>query len=471
VVREVADQLVRTPLWTHQLEDAEYLSEQPRVLVGWEMGTGKTLLAVERDLRLRRDDFSGPTLVVAPLNTHESWVETFRENTDLKVKKINRKLREWFVGPKGEPADVYVMHYEVLRLMPELQAFGFGHVIFDECHKLQNRKAAMTKAAKRIATMVPFITAMSGSPVTTNPQNIWSVLNVLKPRTYSSYWKFYNRYVDFEIQYPQGYHKVLGPSAAWRAEGFPAMREFFVRRLKEDVLPDLPPKVYGKRYVDLSPEQRRQYDDMKRDMIAWLETYEGDNERPLPAAAVISQLQRLQMFALGTATFGPPSKKTNRPKIMLQDPSSKVDAVMELLEDNPGEQFVIFTQFKGPLRILRARFDRHGYSYASFTGDDHPRLRELGKRAFIRGERRCLLGTIGSGGVGVDGLQHASCNVIFLDRSWSPAINSQAEDRLHRGGQTRTVNVIDIMARDTVDFQRLERLELKKKWIKEMLGD
>jgi len=460
------DQLVSTPLWPHQAEQVARLEEEPRILNGWQMGTGKTLFAVERDLRLRLAEYHGPTLVVAPMNTHESWATTFKNNTDLRVRVVDRKARERLVrnNHKYGDADVYIVHYDVLRLMPELINF-FGHGIFDECHKLKSRGTKQTKAAKKLG--IPFLTDMSGSPVTDRPQDIWSVLNHLKPKTYSSYWKFYHRYVDYEILYPQSYHKVLGPSDAWLREGLPNLKEFFTRVLKEDVLPDLPPKTYTQVHVDLTPQQRKQYEEMKRDMLTWLENnwYTDDEPEPLAARAVIAQLQRLQMFALGTAYFNSVGK------LVLQDPSSKVDAVMEILEDNPDEQFVIFTNFKGPLRILRERFDKIGITYGSFTGDDSQPRREAAKRAFIEGRKRCLLGTISSGGVGVDGLQHASCNVIFLDRNWSPAVNEQAEDRLHRGGQTRTVQVIDVIARDTVDGGRLQRLELKKSWIKKMLGD
>jgi SNF2 family DNA or RNA helicase len=351
--------------------------------------------------------------------------------------------------------------------MPELRGF-FTHGIFDECHRLGNRKTKQTRFAKLL--QIPFLTDMSGSPATTNPENLWSILNHLKPRTYSSYWKFYERYINYIQIPPANYRKSLGPAQAWFDEGLPDIQDFYVRRLKSEVMAYLPPKLYGRIYVDLSDAQRRQYDDMKHKMIAWLDTQDG--EKPLPAPAVIAQLQRLQMFALGTATLN------DAGKVILTDPSTKVDAVMELLEDNPDEQFVIFTQFKGPLRLLRRRLSEHktgGKStpipWGSFTGDDHPRMRALHKREFIDGTRRVLLGTIASGGVGVDGLQHASCNVIFLDRAWSPAINSQAEDRLHRGGQTRSVNIVDVLARDTVDFQRLDKIELKRKWLKEMLGD
>jgi SNF2 family DNA or RNA helicase len=477
----MTDQLVPTPLWKHQQEEITRLSDQPRVLICWDMGTGKTLGAVERDLRLRRDapDTVGlnskPTLVVAPMNTHESWEATFKDNTDLRVRVIDRKARERFIknNHKYGDADVYIMHYDVLRLMPELVG-KFGHGIFDECQKLSNRGNKWTKAAKHLA--IPFLTDMSGTPAD-KPQQFWSVLNHLKPKTYSSYWRHYHQFVDYVVVPPQGYHKIVGPydgdgvtllpgAQAWQDVGLPAIQPFYTRVLKDDVL-DLPPKTYTSIYVDLTPQQRKQYNEMKQHMLTWLENVhkKDGSEMPLPAAATVSQLQRLQMFALGHAYFNDVGK------VVLDDPSSKCDAIMQILEDNPNEQLVVFSQFKGPLRILKSRFQAAGITYGSFTGDDAPKVRAIHKRRFIEGTNRVLLGTIGSGGVGVDGLQHACCSVVFLDRAWSPPVNRQAEDRLHRGGQTRTVQVIDIIARDTVDLGRHQKLKLKAEWIKIMLGD
>lgn len=466
-------QLSRTPLWPHQLEQVERLSDQPRVLNAWEMGGGKTLFGVERDLRLRQADYRGPTLVVAPLQTHDGWAEHFAVNAPhLVVRKIDRKNRERFIKFEQKyhdgPADVYIVHYEVLRMMPELVGYGFGHGIFDECHKLQNRKASQTKAAKKLG--IPFLTDMSGSPVTTRPENMWSILNHLKPRTYRAYWSFYNEMVNYEIIPPNNYRRTLGPSVAWFSKGLPSIQPFYTRLTKETMLPNLPPKIYSKIVVDLSAKERQQYEQMRKDSIAWIHKSDWggrptDDEDALVAPVVIAQLQRLQMFALGTAVLNPQGK------VWIEEPSAKTDAVMELLSDNPDEQFVVFSQFKGSLRVLKRRLKAAGITHGSFTGDDTERMRAAAKRDFINGQRQVLLGTIGAGGVGVDGLQHASCNVIFLDRHWSPTINAQAEDRLHRGGQTRVVHVIDVIARDTIDQKRLAKIELTKRWIKAMLGD
>lgn len=462
-------QLVKTKLWKHQETEIERLARQPRVLVAWAMGTGKTLFAVERDLRLREDAveyYAGrPTLVVAPLNTHDSWVSAFRDNTSLRVKRINPKKRYLFVGKDGkyiDTADVFILHYDVLRLMPELKG-RFGHIIYDECHSLQNRKAKRTKAAKALGA--PLLTDMSGSVFTTNPDNIWSILNHLKPKTFSSYWRFFDKNILWEQPYGQRYKKIIGPAEAWTTETLPSIRPFYSRVTKEEALPNLPPKVYSTLYVDLEERQRQIYDEMRLEMLTWINNSKLDEESPLFAKAAISRLTRLQQICLGTPYFD------DAGRISLQDPSPKIDALMEKLEENPDEQFVVFSQYKGPLRICRDRFRGQGTTFGSFTGDDANKIRIRSKLGFIRGDNRVLLCTIGSGGVGVDGLQHASCNVVFLDRAWSPTINDQAEDRLHRGGQTRHVHITDILARNTIDFKRLQSIEMKRGWLKTMLGD
>lgn len=159
----MVDQMIETPLWDHQRRALERMYDEPAQLIGWEMGTGKTMYAVERDLHLRmRDPDHRRTLVVAPLNTHDGWLETYRrEASEMPVKVINPKARNDFLDDRYR---VFIMHPQALRLMPELRDFGFTHIIADECHMFKGRKTAQTKALKKIK--VPYKTAMSGSPAT-----------------------------------------------------------------------------------------------------------------------------------------------------------------------------------------------------------------------------------------------------------------------------------------------------------------
>jgi SWI/SNF-related matrix-associated actin-dependent regulator 1 of chromatin subfamily A len=174
-------------------------------------------------------------------------------------------------------------------------------------------------------------------------------------------------------------------------------------------------------------------------------------------------MMRLQQFAVAYA-------QVQNEEVRLTEPSSKLDALMQILEDNPNEPIVVFSQFAQLIYLLHERLKGAKIEHGIYTGRNRT-TRESDKRKFTSGSANVLIGTIGAGGVGVDGLQDVSSTVIFLDRDWSPAINNQAEDRLWRDGQRNAVQVIDIMARNTIDLGRAQRLEMKWDWIRRLLGD
>ncbi len=299
------------------------------------------------------------------------------------------------------------------------------------------------------------------------PQDLWSILNWLYKEQWPSFWRFYQHYVDFEIIYPHGYHKIHGP----KNEKF--LREkidpYFSRRTKEEVLPDLPDKYYTRLEVDLTSKQRKAYDQMKKEMIAWLETQDGT--KPLAAPVVIAQLVRLQQFALAyadivTSDTGSATGASGG-SVILTEPSSKLDVLFQILEDNPDESIVIFSQFKQAIRLVEARLQRGSIGYVRITGDDSPADRRRAVDDFQSGAAGIFVGTIGAGSEGITLTR--SSTVIFLDRDWTPARNAQAEDRLHRIGQDEAVQVIDIMARNTIDQYRFAVIEMKKEWIRRMI--
>ncbi len=477
-------------LYKFQAEDVDFLEDRKSVLLAWEMGTGKTYAAIELDLRHRieREGKQLPTLVVAPLSTLvTTWQWHYEELTDLKVFVIDPKDRPALIRAVLDPAqpfDVFVCHWEALRLLvkdEKFRRFLWGHVIADEVHRAKSRKAQQTRALKYIRTQ--FRTGLSGTPVTNKPYDLWSILNWMYPKAYSSFWRFYNEYCDFEIQYPHGYHKFNGPKNEDKL--LEEIRPFYRRHLKlqaccdnhpEGVQPDLPDKYYTDVWVDLSPKQRRAYDQMAKEMIAWLE--DQDETKPLVAPVVIAQLVRLQQFSVAYAsiTYTSPRIDTNGQElagptstVQLTDPSSKLDALLQIIEDNEGEQIVVFSQFRGLIDLAAERLRRAKISFVTITGDVPANQRPANIDRFQSGDATIFLGTIGAGGEGIT--LTAASTVIFLDRDWSPAKNAQAEDRLHRIGQTNAVQVIDIMSRNTIDIGRRAKLEIKKDWIRRILGD
>jgi len=450
---------VLSELFPFQREDVEKLINHRGGLIANEMGTGKTYEGIARDLIIRENNTEWPhlrTLIIAPTTVLASWEEHLEELTTLKYVRVDPKNRKGsFVEFVQSEADVFLVHWEALRLMPELLDIYWVHVIADECHRAKNRKAQQTRALKKVKGA--FKTAMSGTPVVNRPDELWSVLNWLYPQDYKAFWTFYRTYVDYEIGYPHGYHIVKGPKNVAQLQA--KIEPFTTRRLKEDVLPELPDKYYTNIWVELDPKQRRAYNEMKSEMVAWIGQHE---DQPLVAPVVIAQLIRLQQFALAYAS-------PQGEGLMLDEPSSKLDALMQIIDDNPEEQIVVFSQFKQILRLLEARLHKLGVPFCALTGDVPQGERGDLVRRFQSGEDRIFIGTIAAGGVGIT--LTASSTVVFLDRSWSPALNQQAEDRLHRIGQKDAVQVIDIMARNTVDLGRKQKLALKWSWIRELLGD
>jgi SNF2 family DNA or RNA helicase len=465
-------------LYPFQLEVVDRFEGVPHVLIGDDMGLGKTVEALALDCRRRAKQLAGQrqsnhkTLIIAPLSVISSW----QHHVQLvwpasRCIAINPKNRDEFVAALKGPYHYYIIHWEALRLVKELQDVHWWHVIADEVHKAKNRKSLQTIALKKIRTYHK--TALSGTPADNSPQDIWSILHWLYPRTFTSYWTFYKYHVMVKVETNrrgQQYKKICGVAHA--DELLRVISPFYARRLKEDVIKDLPDKYYSTIEVTLSPAQRRIYNQMKSDMLSWVGKHEDE---PIAAPIILAQLTRLKQFALACAELVEVrryDKKAGETQtttaVRLTEPSSKLDAAMEIITETT-EKVVVFSESKQIINLLVQRLVSKGISNVVLTGDTPAQTRGQLIDTFQNGGARVFAGTISAGGIGIT-LTSAS-TVIFLDRMWNPSQNRQAEDRLHRIGQENAVHVIDIVASDTVDGGRLQQIRMKWEWLKELLGD
>ena len=465
-------------LYQYQREDVDLIKKQKAGLIGSEMGTGKTLEAIAIDKAWYAEAHKAEpkkhhkTLIVAPLNTFSSWLDKLEQQVpDVDVMVIDRKNRQPFIDAiRFNRADIFLMHYDALRLIvKDLQHVTFNTIIADEVHRISNRKATVTMSLKKLKTVHKL--GLSGTASGDKPENLWSILNWLWPSFYKSYWKFRAHYCVEEMvtRGASQYRQITGVknAAALRRQIDP----WYVRHLKrekccehhpEGVMNWLPDKTYDIVWVDLSPSQRRVYEQMRKNMVAWVGEHE---ESPLVASVVVAQLARLSQMTLATPEFDEDGK------IKLSLPSSKLDALKEILNDNPEKPFVVFTASRQMAYIVSDELERIGIRTDVLSGATRSDDRLTMVDRFQRGEFRVFVGVIQAAAEGIDGLQHVTDTAIFLDRSWSTLKNMQAEDRLHRGGQKDTVQIIDIMTKGTLDLGRKQRLETKWAWIKEILGD
>jgi len=487
------------------------LVDQPFCIVADDMGLGKTIEGMALDAeRRKKHPGAKKTLVIAPKSVVPVWVEHFAEwQPHLKVTSLDPKDRGSFLAQvKAGSHDVYIMHWDVVRLLPELATYPWFHILADEAHRAANREAQVTMRSKKIKRQ--YLTLLTGTPCTTRPEQFWSLLNWCDKKRFSSYNRFFDHHViyvqhqksDFCMANPNGVlcgkeHKnafkvIIG--VAHENELLGEIAPYYIRRLKEEVLPDLPEKYYSRITVELDPQQRRVYNEMRDEMLAWIGEHEDE---PLPAPMAIAKLVRLQQLAMAYAQFTPTLVRKKHEhentdeqkcynddgdlicdkvwdekvvnKVTLIEPSSKLDAVMEILRDNPDKQFVVFSQSKQIINLLARRLENKGIEHGILTGDTSQEARGTIVKEFQAGRLRVFAGTISAGGVGLT--LTAASTVIFIDRAWSPAHNHQAEDRCHRIGQKNAVHIIDIIARDTIDAGRLQRIESSWNFIKRLLGD
>lgn len=482
-------------LMPYQQECVDLLVEEFDVIIGDDMGLGKTVeaIALDKERRRREPQWRKRTLVVCPMSAVVSvWEKHFKDwQPELSVCTLDPKDRSTFIKEMTAGTyDVYIMHWDAVRLIPDLAKFNWWHIIADEAHRIGNRKAQVTMRSKKIKRR--YLTELTGTPCTTRPEQFWSLLNWAKPRIFSAFWKFHDHHVIY-IQHSKGgdckavvngfpcgqYHKaafkiVIG--VAHIDELLDSIKTFYIRRLKEDVLEDLPEKYYTQVKVKLGSLQRKAYDQMRDDMLAWIGQHENE---PLAAPAAISKLVRLQQLACAYAKIEWVKVKKRTPEgheyvedkqlVTLIDPSAKLDAVMEILHDNPSKQFVVFSQSKQVINLFAQRLAAAKITHGIFTGDTSQVDRASIIKAFQNGDLSVFAGTIQAGGEGIT--LTAASTVIFLDRAWSPAKNRQAEDRCHRFGQKYPVQIIDIIAENTIDAGRISKIEMNWQFIKALLGD
>jgi SNF2 family DNA or RNA helicase len=480
----------------YQIEDIEKMGAQESVQLLNPMGFGKTREGVERDRLIRESgtfDERSQTLVICPSSARRGWLNHFRDyQPDLRVAVFDNEIRDIFLRTLRNPAfQVLIVPWQALRVPPRnsdrrnswaqtvfypaltISKISFLHVIADEAHRAKSMKAQQTRALKKIRAL--YKTAVTGTPMPNYPEDWFSLLNWLKPRDYTSFWKFYEQYVEYETVYAKHRQFKQAKGAKNTSQLWKAVEPFTVMQPKDRL--GLGEPIYTPINVDLTPRQRDIYDQMKSDMVAWL----GEQEdTPLIASVVVAKLQRMQQFAIASARVEskPHShrvsckkdcQKTQDDTVILEDPSSKIDAVMDLIEDNPNEKFVVYSQFRGACDLLGKRLASRSIKHGTYYGGVSSRDRDQIVADFSGGRLPVFIATIGAGGEAIDGLQNHCNKVIFIDRAWTPAANDQAEGRIQRSGQKRRVQVIDIIANNTVDFERMEQVDLKRQWIQEML--
>lgn len=435
----------------YQRAAVAFLIENKRAILADEMGLGKT---IESIATVETEPINaGPRLVVCPNSVKKKWArEIYRwAGDDRRVVIIdgaNPAKRAAQLKRAAEHSAWVIINWEKLRIMPDLAKIKWAAVIADEAHRAKNRKAKQTKALWKI--QAPIQLALTGTPIQNSPDELWAILKWLYPKEYTSYWRFFNDYVD----YYEGYFGriitgVKNPDVL-RYE----LKDRMVRRTKDKVL-NLPPITYTEIPVELSRGQRAIYKEVEKEL--WVQIKRDAEAGDKQAQRFLSD--PIYFIENGAARTTRLRQVASTPALLGgKDDSAKLDAAAEIIADAPDDkQFVVFTEFKGTAELLAARV---GDAAAFLHGETTQTERDFLIDEFQAGRLRVLAMTRDTGGEGID--LYRADTAIFIERHWTPARNEQAESRLHRFGQENPVQIINLVATDTIDDGKVEPTNERK---------
>lgn len=427
-------------LHPYQAEGVEFLRGKKRILAD-DPGLGKSVQALFAILQSGCKN----VLIVCPKTVKPSWEE---------------EISKWLGNDHGIKFTIigYPQLLEMGKLSAarvsnkSLAAVKWDGIIFDEAHRLRNRNAKQTKSAFSItkASGSAVLIAITGTPIINRADELWSLLHMIDPKTFSSYWKFVKEnFITSEIVY--GNFPVVKPVKPINPEGFKKIiSPYIIRRQKSDLGYIQP--TYQTIAVDLPRDQKTVYETMYKQYYAEIKTMEGTKE--FIATNALARLARLRQICISPDLMDNESQEIR---------GAKIDALLEFLADRE-DKCVIFSTSSRCIKRLTRKLNSSGYKSYSFTGEDSDVVRQKNKNNFIhQPDARCMLMTIGAGGEGLNGLQHAASTVIFMDKDWTPAANRQAVGRVDRVGQEQPVNVIHFMTSGTIE-KRYEKMLGTKQW-------
>jgi SWI/SNF-related matrix-associated actin-dependent regulator of chromatin subfamily A-like protein 1 len=405
-----------------QRAGVRYLLKQRRAFLADEQGLGKTIEA----LATLEADEAFPAVVVCPASLKLNWMrEAGRWLPARSVQMLD--------GNRGDVAatELTIINYDIVAgRLDSLVAMHPRAVVLDESHYCKNPRAQRTQAAQRLCAAVPragLVLALTGTPVMNRPPELISQLRIL------------GRLGDFGSGAQFG-ERFRGPDAHRRLHWHLRAR-CFVRRLKADVLPQLPAKTRA--VVPVALDNEPEYRLAEEDVIAWLHSQPLDlHELDARVAAALRAERLVRLNAL-----------------KLLAARGKLGSALHWIQDflSSGEALVVFARHREIQRAVLERFP----TATHVLGQDTRRARDQAVQAFQAGEGgQLIVCSIEVAGQGIT-LTRAS-NVAFLELDWTPAKHDQAEDRCHRIGQQDAVNATYLLAADTIDETIATLLERKR---------
>jgi len=465
----------KTKPYAHQITALEKSWNKETYAYFMEMGTGKTKVLIDNAAMLYDKGKINGLLIIAPKGVIGTWynqelpthLPNHIENvTVLWQANITKTQREKLdtLFKTGEDFHILIMNVEAFSTQKGVDfasKFLVSHntlMVVDESTTIKNPSAHRTKNIIRLSNKTKYRRIMTGSPVTKNPLDLYSQCQFLSSwlLDFSSYYAFRNRYAEMKTLHMHGRSIQVVDKFKNLGELSDQLKGFSYRVLKEDCL-DLPDKIYIKRQITLSPDQKKLYDQMKKEALAIL------NGKQVTTVNALTQLMRLHQITCGHFTADDGS--------IQRIPNNRVSELMDVLEETEGKA-IIWAHYQYDITtIIKEIVKVYGPgSVVDYYGLTPQNERDPNREKFQSDPKcRFLVGTPATGGYGLT--LTAANTVIYYSNGYDLEKRLQSEDRAHRIGQKKAVTYVDINAEDTVDEKIVKSLRKKINIASEVLGE
>ncbi len=470
------DYKFKTEPYEHQLTALGASHNRENFALFMEMGTGKSKVLIDNIAMLYDKGKINAALIVAPKGVYHNWerqelpihmpahvLYQIITWSPVETKKQQAALKKLFIH--DEDLVIFLMNIEAFSTkkgMRIAEKFLLAHsalMAIDESTTIKSPTASRTKSVLKLRVLAKYRRILTGAPVTKSPLDLYTQCFFLDPDLldFSSYYTFKNRYaimVDRNVG-THSFKHVMGYQRLDELNG--KLNDFSYRVLKEDCL-DLPEKVYMKRMITLTPEQKRMYGEMKKFALSELEG------KKITATSVLAQLVRLHQITCGHLTLDDGDIRTLK--------NNRIKELLDILEEMDGK-IIIWAVYRHDIKeITKILSERYGANAVeSFFGDTLDRDRQdiIDRFQDRKSDLRFFVGNPKTGGYGLT--LTASHTVIYYSNSYDLETRLQSEDRAHRISQDKKVTYIDLITEGTVDELIVKNLRGKINLATKIMGE
>ena len=416
----------------------EVYKEGKGVLIADEMGLGKTIetiawLSMHKEIR--------PAMIICPASVKQNWYREIKKWIPDADVQLIRNGKDEFELDK----DFYVINYDLIWRMEDIDKINIESIVFDEVTAIKESKAKRSKTAKVLGRKAKYIIGLSGTPIMNRPIEFYNFLNMISP-------KQFNNWVYFGTRYCGGRQIRVGKRQIWQFSGATNLDELgkrlkslMLRRKKSQVLTELPEKRRQNIYLELPSKYRKEYIKTEKDLVWSLEQVKSNRNLQIPD--VLAKLGLLR-HTIGMA---------------------KVDLAGNYIKQvvEGDNKLVVFAHHRDVLDKLEETVRQAKIKYVRADGSTANENRQKYIDIFQEDEN-CMV-FLASSAMGMGVTLTAASNALFVERQWSPALEEQMEDRVHRIGQNNGVLIQYMQVEKTFDEKMAKVIDSKREIMQQVL--